>query len=301
MDITENYEYGGWKKCVRIANEEMEAVILTDVGPRIIRFGFIDGINILGENKEQQGKTGGDEWMIYGGHRLWHSPEDIIRTYSPDNGPVNYELDGETLKMVQDVEDKTGIRKEMEITFGKKNNVKILHRLVNKSQWGIEAAPWAITVMAKGGRAIIPQEPYRAGDADLKPARSLVLWPYTRMADSRFIWGNKFIQVGQVPGAEEKQKIGVLNTAGWFAYSLKECLFIKSYKHKPDAKYPDFGANIEVYTDSEVLEMETLGGLGMIPPGGSAEHIEEWHIFREEMKEDEEFLEKKLMPIVKEL
>jgi len=39
----------------------------------------------------------------------------------------------------------------------------------------------------------------------------------------------------------------------------------------------------------------------MIPPGGSTEHVEEWHLLREEMKEDEEYLEKNLIPIVKEL
>ncbi len=298
MGITENYKYGGWEKCVRLANDEIEMVITTEVGPRIIRFGFINDINILGEKKQQQGKTGGDEWMIYGGHRLWHSPEDKERTYFPDNEAVNYEWNGKTLKIIQDIEDNTGIQKEMEITFGLKNDVRILHRLVNKNLWGIEAAPWAITVMAEGGRAIIPQEPYKSGYENLEPVRTLVLWSYTRMADPRFIWGDKFIQLRQVPGAEEKQKIGAMSTLGWLAYSLKKCLFIKRYKHKPDVKYPDFGANIEVYTDSEVLEMETLGGLGIIPPGGSAEHIEEWFIFREEMKEDEEFLERKLIPIV---
>jgi len=301
MGITENYKYGGWEKCVRLDNGRIEMVVLTEVGPRIIRFGFINDINVLGENKEQQGKTGGDEWKIYGGHRLWHAPEDKERTYFPDNGPVKYEWDGKTLKVRQDVENKTGIQKEMEISLGNGNSARIVHRLVNKNLWGIEAAPWAITVMARGGRAIIPQEPFSSGDENLRPVRPLVLWSYTKMADKRFAWGNKYIQLKQVPGAKDKQKIGALDTPGWLAYGLGKCLFIKRFKYDPAAKYPDFGANMEVYTDSEVLEMETLGGLAVIPAGGSAEHVEEWYIFTEEIKEDEESIDEILTPIIKQL
>jgi len=301
MGITENYKYGGWEKCIRLDNGKIEMVVLTEVGPRIIRFGFINDINVLGENKEQQGKTGGDEWKIYGGHRLWHAPEDKERTYVPDNSPVRYEWDGKTLKVKQDVEDKTGIQKEMEISLGNGNSARIVHRLVNKNLWDVEAAPWAITVMARGGRAIMPQELYKSGDESLRPVRPLVLWSYTKMADKRFAWGNKYIQLKQVPEAKEKQKIGALDTPGWLAYSLGKCLFIKRFKYDPDAKYPDFGANMEVYTDSEVLEMETLGGLAVVPPGGSAEHVEEWHIFMEEIKEDEKSIDEALTPIIKQL
>ena len=31
----------------------------------------------------EKGKTGGSEWHIYGGHRLWHAPEVMPRTYYP--------------------------------------------------------------------------------------------------------------------------------------------------------------------------------------------------------------------------
>ncbi len=299
MKIEENFKYGGWGKCIRLINEEIELIITTDVGPRIIWLSFIEEENILGEIKQQQGKVGGNEWLLYGGHRLWHAPEVMPRTYFPDNKSVGYKLDGKTLKLIQDTEDTTGIQKEIEITFGSGNHVRVLHRLINKNLWEVEAAPWAITVMAKGGRAIIPQEPYKSGEENLLPARPLVLWPYTWMKDARFIWGDKFIQVKQDPGAKSNQKIGVLNTLGWIAYSLDRYLFIKKYDYNPDAKYPDFGVNTEVYTSPDILEMETLGSLKKIPPEGSAEHIENWFLYKEEMDEDEEFLESRLIPIIR--
>src|SRR3989304_10240980 len=216
MEIQENFKYGGWKNCIRLINGELEIIITTDVGPRIIRFAFIGDQNLFGEMEQQQGKTGGNEWLIYGGHRLWHAPEAMTRTYFPDNNPVNYQWNGTTLKLIQDIEDTTGIQKEIEvIPDSVNNNIRVLHRLVNRNIWEIEIAPWAITVMAKNGRAIIPQEPYRTGEGSLLPVRPLVLWPYTEMKDPRFIWGNRFIQVKQDPRAKNYQKIGVLNTLGW--------------------------------------------------------------------------------------
>ena len=86
--------YGGWKNCIRLTNAEIELIATTDVGPRVIRLGFIGGQNLFKEWKDQLGKTGSDKWVIYGGHRLWHAPEVMPRTYAPDNGPVEYAWDG---------------------------------------------------------------------------------------------------------------------------------------------------------------------------------------------------------------
>ncbi|MBU2563373.1 MAG: DUF4380 domain-containing protein, partial [Actinobacteria bacterium] len=96
MEIQEKYKFGGWKNCIRMTNGEVEIIITTDVGPRIVRFGFVGDQNLFREFKQQQGKTGGDKWLIYGGHRLWHAPEVKPRTYFPDNNPVNYNWNGKT-------------------------------------------------------------------------------------------------------------------------------------------------------------------------------------------------------------
>ncbi len=65
--------YKGWQNCYRMTNGQIELIATTDVGPRIIRFAFVGEDNIFGENPDQVGKTGGEEWRIYGGHRLWHA------------------------------------------------------------------------------------------------------------------------------------------------------------------------------------------------------------------------------------
>jgi len=61
----EKINYGGWSNCIRLSNGKIELIVTTDVGPRIIRFGFINGQNIFKEYKEQLGKTGGNVWRIY--------------------------------------------------------------------------------------------------------------------------------------------------------------------------------------------------------------------------------------------
>jgi len=297
----EKISYGGWPNCIKLSNGQIELIATTDVGPRIMRFGYIGGQNLLNEYKDQVGKTGGDEWRIYGGHRLWHAPEHIVRTYSLDNSPIKHEWDGRTLTLIQDVEPETGIVKEIEVTLEEKSNcVRVLHRLINKNMWEVEAACWAMSVMAQGGRLILPQEPYRSHPEYLLPARPLVLWHYTDMKDPRWIWGKKYIQLRQVPDATTKQKVGLLNTLGWGAYYLNGELFVKHYPYVAGATYPDMGCNTETFTNDEMLEFETLGPLVKIPAdGGKIEHVEDWFLFKVKVGEDESEIDKKVLPLVK--
>ena len=85
----EKVEYKGWSNCVRLSNDLVDLIATTDVGPRIIRFGFVGGENEFKEYEDMMGQTGGDEWRTYGGHRLWHAPEVQPRTYFPDNAPIS--------------------------------------------------------------------------------------------------------------------------------------------------------------------------------------------------------------------
>lgn len=303
IQFQERVNYGGWQNCVRLTNGRVEVIVTTDVGPRVIRFGFVGRQNLFHEVKEELGKTGGSAWRPYGGHRLWHAPEQMPRTYAPDNDPVQYTWNGQTLVLTQPVEVSTGIVKQIEITLSPdENHVKLVHRLVNKNLWDIEAAPWCLTVMAPGGRAILPQEPYRPHSEYLLPARPVVLWYYTDMRDPRWTWGSRYIQLRQGPSVPKddrgKQKVGLLNKQGWMAYVLKGEVFLKRYGYDPHATYPDYGCNTEVFTNADMLEMETLGPLSKIPAGGSVEHVEHWFLFKAEVGTDEADIDAKLLPLV---
>jgi hypothetical protein len=260
----------------------VELVATTDVGPRIIRLGFVNGPNLMKEYADQMGQTGGAEWRIYGGHRLWHAPEAKPRTYAPDNGPVAWEWNGIVLRLKQPVEAATGIEKHIEIAPAKDGSeILVRHRLINRNCWDIETAPWSPTVMAPGGRLIAPHEPYRSHADYLLPSRPLVLWHYTDMSDPRWVWGRRYLQLIQDSSRSSPQKLGWLNQRGWIAYARQGVLFVKRYDAMDGATYPDFDSNTETFTDPEMLEMETLGPLTRLAAdGGAVEHVERWSLHR---------------------
>ena len=292
-------EYGGWAHCIKLSNAEIELIATTDVGPRIIHFGFIEGQNFFEIIEDHLGKSGGKEWRPFGGHRLWHAPEAVPRTYAPDNDPIEHEWDGKTLTLKQPVEASTNIEKQIAIRLAPdKNVVHLKHRLINRNLWDVECAPWALSVMAAGGRAIVPHEEFRPHSECLVPARPLVLWHYTDMSDPRWIWGPKYIQLQQEKAAQNQQKAGMLNTRGWAAYALNDELFIKKYPYDAEAVYTDYGCNTELYTDPVFLEIESLGPFTKIAPGGLVEHEETWLLSRIGVGADEDEIDSKVLPLV---
>ena len=84
----EKTQYRGWPNCYRISNGEVDLVVTTDVGPRVIRYGFSGGPNVFKEFDEQVGKSGEGTWQARGGHRIWIAPEDPVLSYALDNSPV---------------------------------------------------------------------------------------------------------------------------------------------------------------------------------------------------------------------
>ncbi|MCX5770993.1 MAG: hypothetical protein NTZ09_12075 [Candidatus Hydrogenedentes bacterium] len=178
--------------------------------------------------------------------------------------------------------------------------VRVLHTMKNLNRWEIELAPWALSVMAQGGRAILPQEKFIPHTEYLLPARPLVLWHYTQMADPRWIWGNKFIQLRQDPNATTPQKAGLLNKRGWAAYLLNGELFVKRYTANDKGSYPDFGCNTELFTNADILEVETLGPLTKLPPdGGAVQHEEVWSLHKvPQITEEEASIEQAMKNIL---
>jgi hypothetical protein len=302
----EKVAYGGWSKCYRMSNGEVELVAVADVGPRIIRFAFVGEENEFHEVKSQQGTVGGDDWRIYGGHRLWAAPEASPRSYFPDNRSVEAMVEGPTLKLIAPPEldpsfgVNTGIQKQLDITMHPDGHVTVLHRIANVNLWAVELAPWALSVMAPKGRAIVPTPEPRPHPEALLPVRPMAVWSYTNMSDPRWIWGKKYIVLKQDPARKEPQKLGVGNEEGWAAYARSGHLFLKLFNHTAGASYPDFGSSTELWTNQEILEMETLGPMTALKPGEAVEHREDWFLFKNvEVTDDESSIEANVLPRVK--
>jgi len=272
--------YKGWDNCYRLANSSIEMILTADVGPRIIRFGFVGGDNEFKEFEDEVGASGGDEWRSYGGHRLWHAPEAVPRTYVPDNVPVAVIERNGGLYVVQPVEALTGIQKEMQIYLDEYTaHARVVHRLRNLGQWPVELAVWCLTVMETGGVAIMPLPPRGTHDDNLLPTSRLVLWAYTDLSDPRLVLGRQYVLLRQDSQAQAPQKIGASLPDGWVAYARRGHLFVKRFQYYPAGAYPDMGCSFESYTDHAFLELETLSPLDLLNPGEETEYTEEWFLF----------------------
>jgi hypothetical protein len=275
-------EYAGWEDCLRLRNGRVELVTTTVVGPRIIRFGFTGQQNLLKEEPDQSGLRGGGEWRIYGGHRLWHAPENEQRTYVPDNQPVPYQVSDGRLILTPPVEQATGIQKEIHIRpLEIEGGFEITHRMWNHNPWTIEFSVWALTVMAPSGVAILPHPPRRPWPEQLLPSHGLVLWSYTDMADPRWTWGEKFILLRQDVTRPASLKLGMISPPGWLAYALGNHLFLKQIASPMEGVYPDLGSAVEVFTNDRFLELETLSPLTRVEPGNSVTLVERWYLLED--------------------
>ncbi len=273
-----------WGHCISLSNGIAEVLVTLDFGPRIIRFGMAGKENMLWEDRAgavaletETHRFDKGVFRIGGGHRLWTSPEEMPRTYCPDNEKVAWEQIENGVSVWPAEEAWTQIQKEMDIRLEPDSaKLSIIHRVVNQNAWNVKFAPWALTCMAAGGREVIPQP---AKETGLLGNRILALWPYARMTDSRVYWGDKYIVLDQDPGKQEAFKLGINNEAGWAAYFNFNALFIKRYAPVENGTYPDFGVSYETYTNQHFLEMETLGELKELKPGEAAEHEEQWLLY----------------------
>jgi hypothetical protein len=254
-----------------LSNGSVELIATTDVGPRILHLGFAGGQNLFHVDDDTLGLTGGPDWHSFGGHRLWHAPEVFPRTYAPDNDAIDHDWNGTSLTLRRaDAANRVSL--EIELTLDPvAPRVAVRHRIGNTGPWAIELAPWSISVMAPGGRAVLPQEPFTPHPDSLLPARPVVLWSYTDMSDPRWTWGCRAIELRQDEHAGSPQKAGLLNSRGWAAYVLGRDAMIVRFTPESDARYPDFGCNTEVFTNQAMLELEILGPLRRLDPG---EHVD---------------------------
>lgn len=276
----EKVKYGGWENCYRLSNDRIELIVTGDVGPRIIRLGFIGKNNLFKEFPNQMGKTESDEWLNFGGHRLWHAPESQPRTYYPDLEPILIQEIENGLVATQKPEPTTSLQKQIKITISpEKPEVQVRHTLINHNLWAIETAPWAISVMEVGGTAILPLPPRGSHSDFLLPTSVLSMWAYTNLCDPRWILGERYFILKQDPKITKPQKLGILATDGWAAYTNFDCLFVKRVPFQLDGVYPDMGVNFEVFTDADILEVESLGPLENVQPKGKIEHLEHWSLY----------------------
>jgi hypothetical protein len=297
----EKMDYKGWPNCYRVSNGEIDLVVTGDVGPRVIRFGFVGGQNLFKEFPEQLGRSGEEKFQLRGGDRVWKAPEDPVATWAPDNVPVTVRLTPTGLVATEPVEPLTNLQKEIEISMASSGTAVIVyHRIANRSLFTLEFAPWALTMMAQGGIAVTGFPPRGKHPANLEATNPLVMWAYTNLADSRLRFTRKYLMLRQDPKNGEAQKLGMFNPDTWAAYVLSNEVFVKRTTSDLAKIYPDFGCSFETFTNNDFLEIETLGPMTKMAPGQTVEHVENWGLYRNVVLKEwnDEELDRVLLPLV---
>ena len=267
-----------------LENRFLRLEYLAEAGPRLVRL-FLAGSqeNLFAELPKSVIDTPYGDFYFRGGHRLWHSPEAMPRTYIPDNEGLVVEELADGLRMSQPVEAGTGIQKTLEVRLSADRAALTLHHtLTNQGLWPVELAIWAITQFTLGGTVILPQKQGAVDAAGLLPNRQLVLWPYTRWHDPRLRLEEAAILIDtsrQGTPATQPFKLGYHNPHEWIAYWRKGVLFVKKAALVAGGLYPDGGCNTESYCNNQFVELESLGPLTRLEPGMQVEHTEEWEFF----------------------
>jgi hypothetical protein len=305
----ERTEYKGWKNNLRISNGAVELIVTLDVGPRIISYRLANGKNVFKEYADQLGKTGEKTWQIRGGHRLWVGPEDLTRTYAPDNGPVKYKVMDSSVRLRPAPDKKYGIQKEMVVTLAPTGSaVKVEHRIRNIGKARTRLAPWVLTVMAPGGVEVIPLPPKKPHPGPPEKAHSpedyaanqnMAIWPFFDFTDKRWTFGSRYITLRH-DANKGPTKIGLAHRLGWVGYLNGGTLFVKHIPYVKGKRYPDNGSNFETFTNQDMVEIESLGPLVRLAPRQTAEHVEHWELIGGvEGFKDEAEIEKNIQSKVK--
>ncbi len=274
MVTVKKTEYKGWKNCVEISNGSVNTIVTTDVGPRIISLTCNGGANHFKVFEETAGHSGGDGFIPYGGHRVWHAPEEKVRTYQPDN--------------------------ELCVSEITENGVITVNNVIkNNGMFDVELSIWALSQFAQGGLLAVPNSSLNTG---LIANRAISLWPYSKLNDRRVYFGDKFITV--VPDEQKTPafKFGSTVDDGYACYFNHGQLVAKKFEYFYDVEYPNFGCNFESYTNEDFIEIESLTPLFTLEAGEVAVHTETWAIsdnVKCPARDDEAAIEKHCKEILK--
>ena len=285
---------------LRFATRALELVVTTSVGPRVVELRSCIGRagNLFFQRPANEKRAHG--YLFRGGHRLWHSPEDLVRTYQPDDEPLDVRALSRGVALTQPTEKLTGLQKAMSIEVLGERTVRVTHSLTNRGRRPVECAPWALTMMRGGGYGVLPLLPKGSHAAgDLLPNYALVPWTYTDLALPVWQPHRDFLGI-DTRRAKTAQKLGVTNYPGWSAYWLDGVTFVKAQRVLAGARYPDLGSCWETFTNGAMIEFETLGPLVKLAPGARTTHVEHWGVLDGVRRPDSDgAFAKSLAPAVK--
>lgn len=262
-----------WGKVLWLSDDHAEVAVALDFGIRVVHVSCPGMENLFYEQPADlsDGKVTPQGWKLYGGHRLWLAPEGD-ETYYPDNDPVSYTADGDSVLVEQKTDPWTGVRKQLRLTF-REGAVDLENIFINDTDKIMEGGSWGVNSLAGGGVAKIDFAGSEPGD--YTPRRVVSLWADTNLHDPRLQFTKHSLIATQLP-ITDYFKLGLYCDPGRAVYENKGQRLTLTFAAEGIENHPDNGCNFELFLAKDFMEMETLGILRKLRPGEAAAHTETW-------------------------
>jgi hypothetical protein len=264
--------YRGWGGCYRIANGQIEAIVVPQIG-RVMQLGLIgDAEGTFWENRELDGQMHDPacgEWINFGGDKSWPAPQSCWpeqqgRGWPPpvafDARPVAAAVTERGVVLTSPVDPGFGIQVVRHVELDAELPVMRIRTEYRKIIGApVRVSVWTITQMREPERvALRTAEPSRFGEGF---ARLLDAEPKELRRSGGVL---SFARHGQ-----DFVKIGAETAA--MVWAGKNAV-VRIEAESGPGEYPDGGCVSEIYTNPDPLpyvELETLGPLVELKAGES--------------------------------
>jgi len=280
----ERTTYRGWIGSYRLTAGAYSLVVVPEIGGRIMEYS-LDGRSVIWENPQEYGSTYPitKEWHNYGGCKTWVAPQDLWG-WPPDPmldfGKANVEVLQNpkglpVLKITGCPSLSTGVLFTKEIVMDESGEVLLTQRMHNIGGKRVTYSVWDVTQVKAPCFVAFPVKP----DSRFPDGISYIM---AESRNSRQFDVRDGLCITNYLG--EVGKIGSDTDGPWIIWFEGDLAYVKLFgPMKEDAEYPDGGCSAEVFTSEAklgYLEMEILGPLVELEPGGQTELVERWRIFK---------------------
>ena len=276
--------YNGWKGAYRLANKTTELVFVPQIG-RIMRYGGVEGANLLWNNRELDGKTTDlahppKDWQNYGGDKCWPAPQ--ARWGWPpdpamDSGRQSVTVTKQKhLRVTGQPSGKEKVRFVREIALDAEGSgVTIENTLINVSD---KPDTWAVWEVAQTDNPDLMRLPlYKAGHFE----NGFYVFgdPQPVPVPGNVTVAGDEIHVRRDP--KHASKIGGDSPLGWIVAEKNGIRLEVSQTVEAGKPYPDSGCALEIYTSdgpNAYVELELLGPLTPLAPKAQISLTTRWRL-----------------------
>lgn len=263
---------------VRLFNARTTVVLDPNVGGRVIEYA-LDGVNVLYRVPEKPAE--GQRTFTPDAGRFDIGPEMLVPRRTPLwSGRWAYEITGpRSARLTSEDDPSTGVRLVRDFRLdAATSHLSCTQTIINISGSPRRYNHWSRTLAVGGGICIVPLTEYSRF-----PLGYIYYGPGAVLNYRHEQHPNIRVRDGylELLGTPPQPKFGIDSYAGWFAYlTPKDIAFIKKFPVYPERVYGEVaGYTISLwYFENETCELEPIGPLEFLEPGGKASFTEDWYL-----------------------